>query len=875
MTSKGDPEEGQKGRGGGSDVPGWAIVAAVLGATLILFRDFVFSDGMLFGSDTVSLGYVARDFFADAVTEDGVFPRWNPLLLGGTPFLESLSGGDTLYPTTLLLFLVEPYRALGWKLIVHVAAAGLFTYGWVRVLGRSRAAALVAGLAYAVAPFLVSFVRPGHDGKLFVTALTPLLFWAMEATFRRRGLLPYVGVSLVVAVVILSTHFQFAYFLFGAAGLYYIARAFFLAGPDAGAPHRTEPSGDAANAGNASDAAGDPEGAAGGRRPRPAAGARRFALFLTASVLGAGVAGIQLLPAVEYVTESSRRTATTTAATEAENRAYASSWSLHPEEVVGLVVPEFPGNSAGGSEWTQGTYWGRNAFRDNHPYAGLIVLLLAVVGFLGTPRRGVRLFLAGIGGLALLYALGTHTPVWGLFFDFVPGVSLFRAADNAAFLFGFAAVTLAAFGVDRLLRMAPDGRVAEEKAGGKGSGKKKKGAGKTGESGGDATVVNVLLGLTGLLVFGTLLAASGGLFSFWTGAIYPEIDPRRLQTLERLRPFVVRGFFIATALAGALSACAWAARRGMLKRGMLVGMLTLLVFVDGARISASFVQTVDFEQYFGADTVTRELVARQQAETPFRVVDVTDGAGQATRLAHFGLELATGHHPNDLARYRELIGMAGSGQARHLIGPSNVGPLLNVRYVTLVTDQTGGPEPVAEVALQGGRFLRAYRAEAVYGAPGLPRARLVGDAVVVPDEEAVATILDPAFDPATTAVLSEPAGIDLPGGAVDGEVTWLERGLNRQRLRVANDRPALLVVADNWYPSWRARVDGEEREVLRAYHTLRAVALPAGEHEVELFYRSGILETSLWITLLSLVLLAAVAAVDVVRRRGRSPAADG
>ena len=46
----------------------------------------------------------------------------------------------------------------------------------------------------------------------------------MEWTFVRRGFLPYVGVALVVALVLFSTHFQFAYFLFGAAGAYYMTR---------------------------------------------------------------------------------------------------------------------------------------------------------------------------------------------------------------------------------------------------------------------------------------------------------------------------------------------------------------------------------------------------------------------------------------------------------------------------------------------------------------------------------------------------------------------------------------------------------------------------------------------------------------------------
>ncbi|NJD18465.1 MAG: hypothetical protein FIA95_04180, partial [Gemmatimonadetes bacterium] len=259
-------------------VPGWLPAVLVVAVTAVLFRELSFSSRRLWGSDPLSLGYVSRAFYGDALRGSGAYPLWMPGLLGGTPFLEALAGGDSLYPPSVfLLLLMETYRSLGWKLVIHVAAGGLFMFGWARALDRSRAASLVAALGYAVAPFMVSFVHPGHDGKLFVTALAPLLFWALEATFRRRGLLPYAGVAAVVGLVLLTTHFQMAYFLFGLAGIYYGFRSWLVWRE--------------ARAG----------GAPGPRAARAAGG--RFALFLAAAVLGAALSGVQLLPAFRYVTE--------------------------------------------------------------------------------------------------------------------------------------------------------------------------------------------------------------------------------------------------------------------------------------------------------------------------------------------------------------------------------------------------------------------------------------------------------------------------------------------------------------------------------------------------------------------------------------------
>jgi uncharacterized membrane protein YfhO len=64
-------------------------------------------------------------------------------------------------------------------------------------------------------------------------------------------------------------------------------------------------------------------------------------------------------------------------------------------------------------------------------------------------------------------------------------------------------------------------------------------------------------------------------------------------------------------------------------------------------------------------------------------------------------------------------------------------------------------------------------------------------------------------------------------------------------IRVANQRPALLLLADLWAPGWRASVDGVRVPVLRADLTLRAVALPAGAQEVRFEYHDPSLSRGL------------------------------
>lgn len=811
-------------------LPAWLPPVLFGLLTLLLFRGFVFSGDMLFGSDTEAMGYMARFFYAQELAA-GNFPGWNPLLLGGTPFLASLAGGDSLYPPSVLLLLImEPYRALGWKLVLHVFLAGLGMYGFVRALGGSRAAGTVAGTAYLVGPFLVTLVWPGHDGKLFVTALAPFLFWGIESWFRTGKGASWAGIGTVVALVTLTTHFQMAYFLFGAAGVYAVVLAV--------ARSRGALDDEGAREGDAAPAQGSAEDAA----ARRTVAGRRFGLFLAASVVGVAAAGVQFLPAFDYITEYSRRTATTTQADPAENRAYASSWSLHWEEAAGLVIPEFVGSNTNGAAWTSGTYWGRNPFKLNHEYLGLAALLLAILSFgPGSSRRVERWTLAAIGAAAFLYALGVHTPFWGVLYALLPGIDLFRAPSMAIFLTGMAVCALAGLGVERILgwTVGPD-------ADGARSGQR------------TAWIA------TGVMVLVFLLASSGTLTSAWSGLLYPELGAAQADALSRAEPFIVRGALLASLISAAVAGVLTLGRRGILPAAAVVAALTGLVALDGLRVSDAFVETRDYARFSAPDPNVQALERLQASEPPFRVLDMNQG-GQSVRPAMFGLELASGHHPNDLARYRELTGMVGSGAPINLLQSPNAQQILNVRYLVWPVRSLGMPEgfePVSATRLADGQIY-----EAVFEIPTLPRARLVAQAEVVPDDAAVARLLDPSFDVASTVTVPEPLPVELGGGAPQGEVEWLLRDTDRQELRVTTDRTSLLVLADNFYPAWEATVDGQPAPLLRVNHTLRGVPVEAGTHEVTLTFSSSRVRQGLLLSGVGVLLLGGVAGSSLLRRR--------
>ncbi len=291
-----------------------------------------------------------------------------------------------------------------------------------------------------------------------------------------------------------------------------------------------------------------------------------------------------------------------------------------------MTIRVSAGNNAGGSaDWAQNTYWGRNLFKDNHEYAGLVLLLLAAVSFVGGARSGLRWFFTGLGALAFLFALGAHTPIWRLFYELVPGIRLFRAPSQVMFLFGFGAATLAARGVDRILRAARED-----------------------DDEGWRSIMRVLWGAAGVLGVVALLAASGVLTSLWTSTVYADVDPGRLQLMEsQLRPFIGQGAFIAFFLALALAGLTWAVRGAYLAPKALLAGLLLLVVADELRVSNTFIQPFDFKTWSAPDANIQAILNQEEgSDEPYRLFSFRR-SGQAVLPA-----------PHRTARVARTVGAA-------------------------------------------------------------------------------------------------------------------------------------------------------------------------------------------------------------------------
>lgn len=504
---------------------------------------------------------------------------------------------------------------------------------------------------------------------------------------------------------------------------------------------------------------------------------------------------------------------------------YATSWSMPPAEITGLAVPE----QAGMLE----NYRGPNPLKYHTEYSGALVMLLAVAGLYVLRRSRVAWFFGALGLFVLTISFGGYTPIYRLYYAVLPGTTRFRAPSLSFYLFILALVVIAGLALERLRSLQEEKSSAGRKEERSAAGTELR------------TASLILVGAAGVSLLWAVIASTQGA----QRPTYPEGAGR----------FAL----FAVVTLGAL----WAWLRGGVPTRLAGPLLALVVVADLWVIDKRFFQEIPGpDQIFPRDEIVDFLSAQ---EGPFRTFVLPD-LPQDDYLTLFDLEIVAGEHGNQLQTYNEFLGTSGASYTdlSNMNNPVFLA-LVNARYVlTQQTIESPIFQPVFQGRTRNGRSAFVYR-----NTSALPRAFVVADAEQVPEPDgAITAMQEPGFDPLRAALVYDAVagGSDASTLQADARVTVHEPA--RVEVEVQSNQPALLVLTDNYYPDWVARVDGAPAPIVRAYHTFRAVAIPAGSHTVTFTFEPASLRVGLFISLLAAAVLAAVAVVAFLRaRRGPPP----
>jgi hypothetical protein len=148
-----------------------------------------------------------------------------------------------------------------------------------------------------------------------------------------------------------------------------------------------------------------------------------------------------------------------------------------------------------------------------------------------------------------------------------------------------------------------------------------------------------------------------------------------------------------------------------------------------------------------------------------------------------------------------------------------------------------------------------------------PRAYLVNATETVGDWRLAVERMRDGHDFHRVALVEAPLPLGAPRSLEPAEI--ISFAPEEITVRTRGDAPALLVLAEPWYPGWTATVDGAPVPCLPANAWMRAAPVPAGGHQVTFRFHSTRLRAGAALSLISLALVGATLLESRWRRRRR------
>lgn len=352
-------------------------------------------------------------FIHRSLKANGAVPLWDPMTLGGHPFLAE-TGSRVAYPPLIQLSLLfDPSWTHDLYIILHVFIAGMAAYALMRTFGVGMGGALLTGVAWAFSSYTLAWVML----EMFVApaALLPIGLLCVRRWYDRGSWHALLAGAFVLGLLFLGTSVENALFCFicvvGYAASLALVRVV--------------------------------------REWRDLTTTHRLALLSAPAVLAMaalGVAAVALLPYLELSGASDR----------AANARYSRELSEVPLSFFRHVLWPPPVHA--------NVFEAVRVIIGGQVFVGTATAVLAAVGlFLRRPGSGL-----GRALVVILFLFTVGTPVTDLALLLIPQLNALNGFGRALFLWTLGLAVLGGLGLDALLRLlraraasAPDASVGQ------------------------------------------------------------------------------------------------------------------------------------------------------------------------------------------------------------------------------------------------------------------------------------------------------------------------------------------------------------------------------------------------------------------------------
>lgn len=796
------------------------IVILFAAISLAYFTPAVFEGRDLFQQDVAGASGTAQDV-SRYQDETGDVSYWTNSLFGGMPMYQIAP----VYPSNKVLIYLQnvmtlkaPFNILaGYSWLLFAMMLGC--YIMMRAMNIRRMASVIGAVMWTFSSYFIILIVAGHIWKLTALCFIPPTIGGLILTYRGKYWLGGICTAFFTALQIFANHIQMSYYFF-------FLMLFIVIG------YLVEAI----------------------RQQRLAQFAKATAIVAVAGLLGVAVNLTSLYHTYQYSKQTMRGGSELTLkkdqGEQAEvhenskglDKAYITQWSYGRGETWTLLVPNIKGGATGylGNEpelltkvpgeyreimAQMNTYWGDQPFTAGPVYVGAFVLCLFVLGCF-VVKGPIKWALIAGTLFSILLSWG-HNLMWltDFFIDHVPMYDKFRTVSSILVVAELTIPVLAVLGLVEFMRN-PRQVLANKVA------------------------VGVSLGVT--MGLALLFAAMPSLFfnflsqqeaQFFAQASAQQaadvsgiVGALKSVRIGVMRADALRSFFII--LIGAVLLYVYA--QGKLKAIPTLALVGVLVLVDLWTVDkrylndAQFIDTSIIKAKATPVTDADRAIAEDK-DPHYRVFNLTVSPFNDATTSYMHRSIG-GYHPAKLQRYQDLIEYQLAKQNQQVLD------MLDTRYIIVPDQKTGQPSVVKNPYAYGA----AWFVDNILWVDNANAEMLALDST---DLRHVAVVDKRWATPSLQAL--KPAASDSTDF-----VRLTKYTPNRAEYALQASQPRVVVFSEIYYPdSWQVTIDGKPAELFRANYVLRAMEVPAGKHEVKMYFDPTSIHVTERIATVALILL--------------------
>lgn len=713
------------------------------------------------------------------------FPFWNPYMYSGFPLFGSMQAGVLYPPNIVLPLLFSPDLAFNLNMMLHYSLAGFFTFLYARQIGLGVFPALISGTVFSLLGYLPRFLI--HPAEIASAVWIPLILFFLERIRQDMGFKNALFASLAVAMQVFAGHPQICFFTYLLVVFYII---FFIV------------------------------------RPIPSTKTRFAFLSILSLAVGWMIALPQIVATGQLAAMAARAKTT---------YAFFSSYAFPLHMITSFLFPFFYYFGGHG-----GHYWGPQPDLGVQAFVGTLPFLLAVVTITRWKKSPHILFWGIVAVLAFVLSLGDAVrPLNKLLFE-LPAYNSFRGPSKHILEVSFALSVLAGFGISYFQNGEKDKRFRIELV--------------------TVLAVVIVISLVAFTFYGTavrdLLASyfshMKNLQLRWVGRSIPE------GALNITDPAVYVPILAMSAYLVCLIVFMKAGKR-YLKAACLAAIFVIL-FAEALNYKLGGVPDADTLHYNNGLYKTLASFERpHDGRTIFLKFHMALLLGMP-----YGMRLSGGYDPLEIGDYKKVLPTMYTQNPRiwhNVIENNSIISMMNVRYLVVdnrlgdpgkirwyrVKDSEGrqSPEPPFAKVPPRTKLLPVYRKitslrdfslyENMIALPRAHAALKLGPLYKVQDLSRM--LFSYKLDPWHEAVVS-PRDIREIGSTdfSPGDVSIVENKPDEVTLSTSFRGRGFVVLADQFYPGWKAYIDGKRTKIYKTNGVQRGVVVPAGRHMIVFKY---------------------------------------